>query len=191
VIGSLDDETVMEKALKGANLHNDALLDLLVKQVTEGLTPEEQRALDHVNNVEARAYAQGFEHAAAAVILAAAVSETQTPSSALRARIVLQAQACFAPAVTESKVVLTGTPATLRSSSRLNVQGWYAAATCLILAAPANAATGICRAVGNARIGQSGFEPDQGSGRCGRHCRCRVGPVHTTRIFAHLGIEGE
>ena len=42
---------------------DEAMLDLLIKQVTEGLSPEEQRELDVLDNEVASAYARDLEHA--------------------------------------------------------------------------------------------------------------------------------
>jgi hypothetical protein len=53
---------------------DEAMVDLLIKQVTEGLSPAEQRALDVLDSETASAYARDLERAAAAVTLAGSAS---------------------------------------------------------------------------------------------------------------------
>jgi Anti-sigma-K factor rskA len=96
---------------------DEAMLDLLIKQVTEGLSPEEQRELDVLDNEVASAYARDLEHAAAAVAVAGSAHPEPMPA-ALRARIEAQLQAA------------AGTP----SRARTRNTGWWAAAACLVLA---------------------------------------------------------
>jgi len=48
------------------NQPDEALVDLLIKQVTEGLSPAEQRALDVLDSATARDHLRQFERAAAA-----------------------------------------------------------------------------------------------------------------------------
>jgi hypothetical protein len=96
---------------------DEAMLDLLIKQVTEGLSPEEQRELDVLDNEVASAYARDLEHAAAAVAVAGTARPEPMPA-ALRARIERQLQAAV------------GTP----SRARARNTGWWAAAACLVLA---------------------------------------------------------
>ena len=74
------------------NQPDDALVDLLVKQVTEGLTPAEQRALEAMDSAVAGDYARDLERAAAAIVLAG-TPEAEPPPAALRARIEAQALA--------------------------------------------------------------------------------------------------
>ncbi len=76
---------------------DEAMLDLLIKQVTEGLSPAEQRALDVLDSAVASGYARSFERAAAAVVLAS-TRIAEPPPEALRARIEEQARAFFASA---------------------------------------------------------------------------------------------
>ena len=68
---------------------DEAMLDLLIKQVTEGLSPEEQRELDVLDNEAASAYARDLEHAAAAISVAGTAQPGPMPA-ALRARIEAQ-----------------------------------------------------------------------------------------------------
>ncbi len=76
---------------------DEAMVDLLVKQVTEGLSPAEQRALDVMDSELASAYLRDLERAAAAVTLAGSAGEAPLPA-ALSARIAQQAAEHFASA---------------------------------------------------------------------------------------------
>jgi anti-sigma-K factor RskA len=96
---------------------DEALLDLLIKQVTEGLSPEEQRELDVLDNEIASAYARDLERAAAAISVAGTAQPEPLPA-ALRSRIEAQLQAAI------------GTTSRARTRST----GWWAAAACLVLA---------------------------------------------------------
>jgi hypothetical protein len=69
---------------------DDALVDLLIKQVTEGLSPAEQRALDALDSPSATQTLAEFERAAAAISLAGA-GPLQAPPPALLARLEQQA----------------------------------------------------------------------------------------------------
>ena len=114
----------------------EAMLDLLIKQVTEGLSPEEQRTLEAEGSAVTSAYAQDFERAAAAISLAAYASSSESPSPMLRSRIEHEAQAFFS----NTNVTALRSPQELasvkpRPSSRVSAAGWYAAAACLVLAA--------------------------------------------------------
>ena len=73
---------------------DEILVDLLIKQVTEGLSPAEQRALDVLDSPVASAYASDFERAAAAIALAGSAGTESLPPL-LRARLEEQAQAFF------------------------------------------------------------------------------------------------
>lgn len=108
------------------NQPDEALVDLLVKQVTEGLTPAEQRALEAMDSAVAGDYARDLERAAAAVVLAGTPAAEPLPA-ALRARIEGEAQSFVGYAT----VVKLPT----RASSRGASSGWWAAAACLVLAA--------------------------------------------------------
>jgi hypothetical protein len=127
------------------NLPDDALVDLLIKQVTEGLSPAEQRELDVLDGAVASEYLRDFERAAAAVALAG--TPLSEPPAALRALLEQQAAQHFAtperavPAPAEAlraaanNVVDFRAPlAETRPASRSGAMGWFAAAACLVLA---------------------------------------------------------
>jgi hypothetical protein len=121
---------------------DEAMVDLLVKQVTEGLSPAEQRALDVMDSELASAYLRDLERAAAAVTLAGSTAPVALPT-ALSARIAQQAAEHFASA---SKVADLGEARTAaaqarvhqlsapRRANRYGGYGWLAAAACLVLA---------------------------------------------------------
>jgi hypothetical protein len=96
---------------------DEAMLDLLIKQVTEGLSPEEQRELDVLDNEIASAYARDLERAAAAISVAGSGDPEPMPA-ALRSRIEAQLQTAIGR----------------RARPRLRSTGWWAAAACLVLA---------------------------------------------------------
>lgn len=112
---------------------DEAMVDLLIKQVTEGLSPVEQRALDVMDSELASAYLRDLERAAAAVTLAGSTGEASLPA-ALSARIAQQAAEHFAR---PGKVAELGES---RSAAADGVNrfggyyGWLAAAACLVLA---------------------------------------------------------
>jgi Anti-sigma-K factor rskA len=99
---------------------DEAMVDLLIKQVTEGLSPAEQRALDVLDSEIASAYSQDLERAAAALTLAASQDGQPLPA-ALARRLAQQADRHFA----------ARRP---RPSARYGAYGWFAAAACLLLA---------------------------------------------------------
>jgi hypothetical protein len=121
---------------------DEAMVDLLVKQVTEGLSPAEQRALDLMDSELASAYLRDLERAAAAVTLAASTAPEALPT-ALSARIAQQAAEHFAAAnkvadlgkarsaAAQARVHQLSTP---RRANRYGGYGWLAAAACLVLA---------------------------------------------------------
>jgi hypothetical protein len=141
---------------------DEATLDLLIKQVTEGLSPEEQRALDALDSELAGAYARDLEHAAAAITLAGhsrAGSSNEPLPAALAEALARQAAEHFASTVnvtdladarTASQTVAqtvartaqqTGAADQGRASphvppraNRYGGYGWLAAAACLVLA---------------------------------------------------------
>jgi len=116
------------------NLPDEALLDLLIKQATEGLSAAEQRALDVLDNATASAYLRDFERAAAAVSLAGTPGE-ELPS-ALRARLEDQAQS-FLGATPSPNVLNFEAPKAAPVTpgpARGQAWGWLAAAACLVLA---------------------------------------------------------
>ena len=131
---------------------DDALVDLLIKQVTEGLSPAEQRELDVLDSAISSRYLRDFERAAAAISLAGTPA-AEAPPPALQARLEQDARAFFASAtggsttravtVDESAAgkVLQFEPAerpanagTRGVSRSSGAAGWFAAAACLLLA---------------------------------------------------------
>jgi len=120
------------------NQPDEALLDLLVKQVTEGLSPAEQRELDVLDSATASSYLRELERAAAAITLAG-TARAEPPPAALSKR--LEAQALDFLATTGrsdagNKVVDLNRPAKVAAPRAAAWQGagWLAAAACLILA---------------------------------------------------------
>ena len=110
---------------------DEAMVDLLIKQVTEGLSPAEQRALDVLDTEVASAFRRDLERAAAAVTLAGS-GETPPIPAALAERLAQQAAEHFTSA---SKVADLGARTRARAPSRAGVYGgWLAAAACLVLA---------------------------------------------------------
>jgi len=112
---------------------DEAMLDLLIKQVTEGLSPEEQRELDVLDNEVASAYARDLEHAAAAISIAGTGQPEPMPAG-VRSRIEAQLRAAVATAAAPS-----GRSSTVRAIGRVprparTTGGWWAAAACLVLA---------------------------------------------------------
>jgi hypothetical protein len=122
---------------------DDAMVDLLIKQVTEGLSPAEQRELDVMDTAGASAERQGFERAAAALTLAGTTLEE--PPAALQALLerrgletlaagnVVAFKAASAPA-DGAPALPSGSGAVRGGSSRSARWGWVAAAACLVLA---------------------------------------------------------
>jgi len=91
---------------------DEATLDLLIKQVTEGLSPEEQRALDALDSELASAYARDLEHAAAAITLAGhtRAGNSQEPlPAALAQALARQASEHFASTVDVTDLADAGT----------------------------------------------------------------------------------
>jgi hypothetical protein len=77
------------------NQPDEALVDLLIKQVTEGLSPAEQRALDVLDSAVASDNLRDFERAAAAISLAGSANAQPLPE-ALAQRVARQAEEHFA-----------------------------------------------------------------------------------------------
>jgi len=121
---------------------DEATIDLLVKQVTEGLSPTEQRALDVLDNAVASALRRDLERAAAAISLAADLDTAVPP--ALHARLAQQALNYAASAAGGTPLPMGHVPeppaavqaAALRGArtARSARLGWLAAAACLLLA---------------------------------------------------------
>lgn len=115
---------------------DEATIDLLIKQVTEGLSPDEQRELDVLDSAQVSSNLQKFERAAAAVALAGSIAAEALPA-ALKSEIEQQAQGFFARGSERARanVVDLGTarrpPPAARASS---LYGWLAAAACLVVA---------------------------------------------------------
>jgi hypothetical protein len=134
---------------------DEAMVDLLIKQVTEGLSPAEQRALDVLDSEVASAYSRDLERAAAAVVLAGSSTPQPLPA-ALAERVAQQAAAHFASpskigdlgaaraaAVDAARAAVDATRTSESSASsarpvpradRYGAYGWLAAAACLVLA---------------------------------------------------------
>jgi hypothetical protein len=141
------------------NQLDEALEDLLIKQVTEGLSPAEQRALDVLDSAIARDHLREFERAAAAIALAGSANAQPLPA-ALAQRVARLAEEHFAGAGTaiagtgagsgtvttagrsagEKVVDLADARSTAparapsRAAPRSGAYGWFAAAACLVLA---------------------------------------------------------
>jgi hypothetical protein len=126
---------------------DEAMVDLLIKQVTEGLSPDEQRALDVLDSETASAYARDLERAAAAVTLAASApvggATEQSLPAGLAQRLAQQASEHFASvdkvadiaAARSSKADQARASATpAPRANRYGGYGWLAAAACLVLA---------------------------------------------------------
>jgi Anti-sigma-K factor rskA len=122
---------------------DEAMLDLLIKQVTEGLSPAEQRALDVLDTELASAYRRDLERAAAAVTLAGSAGQPPLPSD-LAERLAKQAADHFAAAASAASAADLGAarnlaakkaPKSARTQHRIGAYGgWLAAAACLLLA---------------------------------------------------------
>lgn len=124
---------------------DDALVDLLIKQVTEGLSPAEQRAFDALDSPSATHTRAELERVAAAISLAAS-GPLQAPPAALLAR--LEAQAASFTAAQAGAAPNTAVIAATKAIPETNVGpvtaarprpsggnlGWFAAAACLVLA---------------------------------------------------------
>jgi hypothetical protein len=118
---------------------DEAMVDLLIKQVTEGLSPAEQRALDVMDTEVASALSRDLERAAAALTLAGSQDRQPLPA-ALAQRLAQQADEHFAGkeriadlgnARSAANAARAGAGAT---GGRSRAYGWFAAAACLVLA---------------------------------------------------------
>jgi hypothetical protein len=130
---------------------DEATVDLLVKQVSEGLSPAEQRALDVLDSAVVSANLRALERAAAAVALGGSANEPQLPA-ALAQRIARQANEHFvgaglpaagppgeklvelAEAGAEARAPRSSPRDVPRNAPGLGNYGWFAAAACLVLA---------------------------------------------------------
>jgi len=125
---------------------DDATMDLLIKQVTEGLSPAEQRELDVLDSETASAYARDLERAAAALTLAGSAPSggAKEPLPAgLAERLARQASEHFASADKVADIAAARASAADKArasaiseprSNRYGGYGWLAAAACLVLA---------------------------------------------------------
>jgi hypothetical protein len=119
--------------MSDAFLRNERLVDLLVKQTSEGITPAEHSELERLLGQHPDADPQLIERVAAAVALAGKLESEPLPAS-LRARIEAQAaqELRAAPAnVTAIRPRAAATRSTTTPSGRL---AWLVAAACLVLA---------------------------------------------------------
>jgi len=120
---------------------DEAMVDLLIKQVTEGLSPAEQRALDVLDSATVSADLREFERAAAAITLAGGAGGEPLPP-ALARRLAAQAAEHFVSLTRAAQSVqkvrdlraaaAVGSPP--RATRRISAYGWFAAAACLVLA---------------------------------------------------------
>lgn len=120
---------------------DEAMVDLLIKQVTEGLSPAEQRALDVLDTDMSNALQRDLERAAAAVTLAGSTGQPPLPP-ALAERLAQQAAQHFASgskvadlgAARAAAAAAAAVQPVRRQSSAGAYGGWLAAAACLVLA---------------------------------------------------------
>jgi anti-sigma-K factor RskA len=112
---------------------DEALVDLLIKQVTEGLSPAEQRELDALDSPDITKHLQEFERAAAAISLAG-TAPLQAPPPALLAKLEQQASSYVTVRPIATAARQAETPRAPRSKARGGSLGWLAAAACLLLA---------------------------------------------------------
>jgi hypothetical protein len=130
---------------------DEALVDLLIKQVTEGLSPAEQRALDALDSESTTRLQHELERAAAAISMAGATPHQALPPELL-ARLEKQTQDYVvagdlsAPSTVVDFAAVSATAAASaaagknaaadrsRPASRSGSLGWLAAAACLVLA---------------------------------------------------------
>jgi hypothetical protein len=125
---------------------DEALIDLLVKQVTEGLSSAEQRELDVLDSAAASAYLRDLEKAAAALTVAASSGAEPLPAG-LAQRLARCADEHVSALATANVVGLDAARGTRQDAaavsreaappdghSRSGTYGWLAAAACLLLA---------------------------------------------------------
>src|ERR1700723_2303490 len=128
---------------------DEAMVDLLIKQVTEGLSPAEQRALDVLDSEVASAYSRDLERAAAAVTLAGSSPEQPLPAALAEALAQQAAEHFASPNKIADLAAARITVQTARTAAADNARtpaspvpragrngayGWLAAAACLVLA---------------------------------------------------------
>jgi hypothetical protein len=112
---------------------DEAMIDLLVKQVIEGLSSAEQRELDVMDSEIASQHLRDFERAAAAVTLAASTRTEALPAE-LAQRIARQADEHFAALSSGTSRVVNLNAVRDARPARGGAAGWWAAAACLVLA---------------------------------------------------------
>ena len=116
---------------------DEAMVDLLIKQVTEGLSAAEQRALDVLDTEVASTYSRDLERAAAAVTLAGSAASQPLPAT-LAQRLAQQAQVHFHSGkildLGAARVAAAEAARTPAGSGGIGRYGWLAAAACLVLA---------------------------------------------------------
>ena len=115
------------------NQPDEALVDLLIKQVTEGLSSAEQRTLETQDSEASSRALRELEQAVAAVTLAARGDGAPVPA-ALAAKIAAQADAHFAKAGGITDLSAARTARQAKPSGSSSSLGWLAAAACLIVA---------------------------------------------------------
>jgi Anti-sigma-K factor rskA len=117
------------------NQPDEALVDLLIKQVTEGLSTAEQRELDVLDSAVASDNLREFERAAAAISLAGSANAEPLPE-VLAQRVARQAEEHFAAIAGAAAAAARTSPsaAPRPAASRSGAYGWLAAAACLVLA---------------------------------------------------------
>ncbi len=118
---------------------DEAMVDLLIKQVTDGLSPAEQRALDVLDSAVVSAHLRDFERAAAAIALAGSANAPPLPPD-LAQRVARQAEQHFGAVAGADKpidIAAARSAAAARAPAaapRSQAYGWLAAAACLVLA---------------------------------------------------------
>lgn len=102
---------------------NDFQIDLMVKKVTEGLTPAEARVLDSLDPAVRERFVRDLEQAAAALTVAGSAGLAPMPEH-LRRRIEAEAP----------RSAVSAGPKTGPVRFSLSMAGWWAAAACLCIA---------------------------------------------------------
>ena len=115
------------------NQPDEALVDLLIKQVSEGLSSAEQRTLEAQDNAATSRALRELERAAAAVTLAAGGDGEPLPA-ALAQKIAAQVDAHFAKAGAVTELAAARDARKARTAGASGMLGWLAAAACLIVA---------------------------------------------------------
>jgi hypothetical protein len=187
---------------------DEALVDLLVKQAVEGLSPQEQAVVDAATGTaagrEIREELSHFERAAAAIAMTRL--DSQPLPEALRGRLLRDA-ANWAAGQQTQPVKMTDPqptsgaqrPAPLRSGRSAANSGWWAAAACLVLALfmvvreprpPAAPSTGQLRAQLLARTDsiRLSWSPTQDPGGNGVSGDLVWNPATQTGVMRFVGL---